>query len=174
MCGVVRAVHLELTESLSTEDFVLAFRRFAALKHVPSVVYSDNGKNLVGGQWLLTTYLGILAPVWRFNCPRAPWWGGWWERLVRSVKSAIKKSIRRECLSRVELDTCLCEVTTSINSRPQTFVGTDTETPVPLTPNHFLSGQGSQGLESRVVEDPENVNQETLSMRHLELIERME
>ena len=153
---------------------MLAVCRFAALKCVPSAICSDNGKNLVGGQRLLTTYLGILAPVWRFNCPQAPWWGGWWERLVRSVKSAIKKSIRRECLSRAELDTCLCEVTTSINSRPLTFVVQTQRLLFSLPPNHFLSGQGSQGLESRVVEDPENVNRETLSMRHFELIKRME
>ena len=174
VCGVVRAVHLELTESLSTEDFMLAFRRFVSLKRVPSVVYSDNGKNLVGGQRALTSYLGSLAPEWRFNCPRAPWWGGWWERLVRSVKSAIKKSIRKECLSRVELCTCLCEVAAAINSRPLTFVGTDVENPVPLTPNHFLSGHGNQGLESRLLEDPENVSPESLSLRQQEMLDRLE
>ena len=38
----------------------------------------------------------ILSSFFRFSfleckliCPRSPWWGGWWERLVRSVKNAI-------------------------------------------------------------------------------------
>ncbi|KAG1672966.1 snRNA-activating protein complex subunit 3 [Nymphon striatum] len=48
VCAVVRAIHLELVDSLTSEDFILAFRRFADLKRVPSIVYSDNGKNLVG------------------------------------------------------------------------------------------------------------------------------
>ena len=64
VCGVVRAVQLELVDSLSAEDFVLSFRRFSALKRVPSVVYSDNGKNFVGGQKMLSSYLGPLAPSW--------------------------------------------------------------------------------------------------------------
>ena len=174
VCGVVRAVHLELTDSLSSEDFVLAFRRFSALHRVPSVVYSDNGTNLIGGKKILTSYLGPLAPEWKLICPRSPWWGGWWERLVRSVKNAIRKTVGRRCLTRVELETCLYEVASSINSRPLTFVGTDVENKVPLTPNHFLSGQGNQSLDSRIVEDPENVGVHTLSLRHQELIQRLE
>ena len=172
VCGVVRAVHLELVDSLSAEDFVLSFRRFSALKRVPSVVYSDNGKNFVGGQKMLSSYLGPLAPSWKFNCPLAPWWGGWWERLVRSVKGALKKTLGKQRLSRTELETCLCEVAASINSRPLTFVGTDIDSSVPLTPNHFLSGQGSQGLASRVLEDPENVNENTLSIKQQQMLQR--
>jgi len=171
-CGVIRAVHMELTESLTAEDFVLAFRRFCALRRVPSIVYSDNGKNLVAGQRILNSYLGPLSPTWRLNCPLAPWWGGWWERLVRSVKSAIKKTLGKQLLCKVELETCLCEVAASINSRPLTFVGTDIDSSVPLTPNHFLSGQGSQSLGSRVLEDPERVNAATLSLRQQEMLER--
>ena len=174
VCGVVRAIHLELTDSLTSEDFVLAFRRFSALQRVPSVVYSDNGTNLVGGKKILTSFLGPLAPEWKLICPRSPWWGGWWERLVRSVKNAIRKTVGKKCLTKVEMVTCLYEVASSINSRPLTFVGTDVENKVPLTPNHFLSGQGNQSLDSRVVEDPENVNVDTLSLRHQELIQRLE
>jgi hypothetical protein len=140
VCGVVRAIHLELVDSLTSEDFILAFRRFSALKRVPSIVYSDNGRNIVGGQRALGRYLGPAAPTWRFICPRSPWWGGWWERLVRSDKSGIRKTIGRECLTKVQLQTCLCEVATSINSRPLTFVGTDVGNKPPLTPNHFLAG----------------------------------
>ncbi len=174
VCGVVRAIHLEMVESLNSADFVLAFRRFSALKRVPSVVYSDNGTNFVGGQKILNSYLGPFSPEWRFNCPRSPWWGGWWERLVRSVKNAVRKTIGKSCLSKTEFETCLCEVAASINSRPLTFVGTDVENKVPLTPNHFLAGQGNQGLESSVLEDPENVNVESLSLRHQEMLMRQE
>ena len=172
VCGVVRAVHMELVPSLSSEDFIMAFRKFAALKRVPSIVYTDNGTNFVGGKNILNSYLGPLAPEWRFTCPRSPWWGGWWERLVRTVKSALKKTIGRRCLFRVEMETCLHEVSASVNSRPLTFVGSEVENKLPLTPNHFLAGQGNQGLENRVAEDPESVSTESLSLRHQEMIER--
>jgi len=93
---------------------------------------------------------------------------------VRSVKNAVRKTIGKSCLSKTEFETCLCEVAASINSRPLTFVGTDVENKVPLTPNHFLAGQGNQGLESSVLEDPENVNVESLSLRHQEMLMRQE
>ena len=173
VCGVVRAIHLELVGSLTSEDFTLAFRKFCALKRVPSVVYSDNGTNFVGGQKVLDTYLGPAAPQWRFICPRSPWWGGWWERLVRSVKNAIRKTLSRRWLYKAEFEVCLSEVAASINSRPLTFVGTG-ETKVPLTPNHFLCGQGCQGLEGEVVEDSGQVDASVLSLRHQELVERQE
>ena len=173
VCGVVRAIHLELVDSLTTDDFVLAFRRFSALKRVPDVVYSDNAKNFVGGERCLVSYLGALAPLWKFICPRSPWWGGWWERLVRSVKSAVRKTVGKASLTKSELETCLCEVAASINSRPLTFVGTDVENKVPLTPNHFLAGQGYQGLDSRVLEDPESVSVEALCLRQQEMSRRI-
>ena len=174
VCAVVRAIHLELVDSLTSDDFILAFRRFAALKRVPSIVYSDNGKNLVGGQKVLSAYLGPAALQWRFICPRSPWWGGWWERLVRSVKNGIRKTVGKKCLTKVELQTCLCEVAVSVNSRPLTFVGTDVENKPPLTPNHFLVGQGNQGLESTINEDPENVSVESLCTREQEMLQRQE
>ena len=45
---------------------------------------------------------------------------------------------------------------------------------VPLTLNHFLAGQGNQGLGSRVLEDPDSVSVETLSLRHQEMLQRQE
>ena len=39
-----RAVHLELTETLSAHSFLLAFRRFVGWRGLPSVMISDNAK----------------------------------------------------------------------------------------------------------------------------------
>ncbi|XP_066940953.1 uncharacterized protein [Macrobrachium rosenbergii] len=122
-CAVIRSVHLKLTDSLSMPDCLLAIRRFTARRGLPSVFYSDNAKTFVGGSQLLQQHYGPLAPQWKFIVPRAPWWGGWWERLVRSVKSALKKTMGVKCLSRCELETTLHVVEACINSRPLTFVG---------------------------------------------------
>ena len=46
-CAVYRAVHLELVQSLTTEAFLQAFRRFIARRGKPKIVYSDNGTNFV-------------------------------------------------------------------------------------------------------------------------------
>jgi len=146
-CGVVRAVHLELTESLGLSDFLCAFRRFCARRGVPSVVYSDNAKTFRAAARMMpeaASLVGSLfagpAPQWRFNAPLAPWWGGFWERLVGSVKSCLRKCLGRRSLTRVELETVLIEVEGCVNSRPLTHVTLE-EPEAVITPNHFLLGR---------------------------------
>ena len=163
-CAVTRAVHLELTDSLSLESFVLALRRFAARRGVPCIVYSDNARTFVGADVHLRRYFGRLAPQWKFIAPLSPWWGGWWERLVRSVKTALRKTLGSRCLTRIELETVLCEVEACVNSRPLTFQGDTIDCPGPLTPNHFLTGR-SVGFQAKVAECPTSVNPRALSER---------
>ena len=151
-CAVIRAVHLELTDSLSLSDCIFAIRRFAARRGLPSVFYSDNAQTFVAVSLRLRQHFGPLAPNWKFIVPRAPWWGGWWERLIRSVKSSLRKTFGVKRLSRSELETTLCEVETCINSRPLTFVGDETDATPPLTPSHFLIGR-TAGVQVEGVED---------------------
>jgi hypothetical protein len=142
-CAVVRAVHLEITESLSLVDFMLAFRRFVSRRGLPKIVYSDNAKTFVGAQAKLLKHFGPLSPQWKFIMPRSPWWGGWWERLVRSVKGALRKSLGAQVLTKVELETTVQEIEACINSRPLTFVADEVSNGAPLTPSHFLIGRGA-------------------------------
>lgn len=140
-CAVIRAIHLELTDSLSMTDCTLALRRFAARRGLPSVFYSDNAKTFVGVSHKLKVIFGPLAPDWKFTFPRSPWWGGWWERLVRSVKVSLRKTLGVKCLTRTELETTLHEIEACINSRPLTYVGEECDGALPLTPSHFLIGR---------------------------------
>ena len=163
-CAVVRAVHLELTDSLTTADFLLALRRFAARRGLPSVLYSDNAQTFVGAEAELSAFFGHLSPEWKKIAPRAPWWGGFWERLVGSVKTSLKKSLGSRSLTRCELETTLHEIEGCINSRPLCFVGDDIDSDKPLTPNHFLLGKGA-GFQAKVLEDLAAVSSSVLSER---------
>ena len=78
--------------------------------------------------------------VWRFIAPSAPWWGGWWERLIGSVKSGLR-TVRQRSLTRVELESTLHEVEAWVNSRPLSFVEDELDSGSPLTPPHFLIGR---------------------------------
>jgi hypothetical protein len=52
-CMTTRAVHLEITHSLDTDSFLVAFWRFVNRCGCPSTVYSDNGTNLTAGERIL-------------------------------------------------------------------------------------------------------------------------
>ena len=86
----VRAVHLELVDSLNFDDTALAIRRFTARCGIPSVFYSDNARTFRSIHNKITTLFERPGPSWKFISTRSPWRGGWWERLVRSVKMAYK------------------------------------------------------------------------------------
>ncbi|XP_042892723.1 uncharacterized protein LOC122266866 [Penaeus japonicus] len=139
-CGVVRAIHLELTESLSLYDCMLAIRKFVARRGLPNVIFSDNAKTFMAAKSEAVDMYGHLAPKWKFIVPRSPWWGGWWERLIRSVKLALRKTLGLNYISVRELETVLVEIEGCINSRPLTYVSEDPDPLHYLTPSHFILG----------------------------------
>ncbi|KAJ8032043.1 hypothetical protein HOLleu_25453 [Holothuria leucospilota] len=49
-CAVVRAIHLELTDSLALFDCILAIRRFASRRGLPRVFHSYNAKTFMGAR----------------------------------------------------------------------------------------------------------------------------
>ena len=138
-CAAIRAVHLELVPAMSLDAFMLALRRFCARRGMPTIIYSDNAKTFDAASTLIKQ-LGPSAPKWKFSVPLAPWYGGWWERLVGSTKSALRKSLGKCSITRDELQTVLTEIEACVNSRPLTYLEEDKN---PLTPSHFLLGRSS-------------------------------
>ena len=60
---------------------------------------------------------------------------------MRSVKTCLQKVLGRSCLEHEELQTLICDVEAVINSRPLTYLHTESSEPSPLTPAHFLTRQ---------------------------------
>ena len=130
-CATSRAVHLELVRSQTTADLVLALRRFFAIRGTPAVIYSDNARTF-------RALLGHLPRCvnWRFIPESAPWWGGFWERLVGVTKAALRCTLHMCHLTYDELAATLYELAFFINLRPLTQGdGEDL-----LTPAHLMFG----------------------------------
>ena len=49
-CFSSRAVHIDLTNSLDADSFILALRRFMARRRTVRSIWSDNGANFVGAR----------------------------------------------------------------------------------------------------------------------------
>ncbi|GFU02409.1 integrase catalytic domain-containing protein [Trichonephila clavipes] len=61
--------------------------------------------------------------------------------MERSVKVALQKTLGRSSLTTEQLLTVLTDIEGMINSRPITYVGSETEEPILLTPAHFIIGK---------------------------------
>lgn len=154
-CMTIRAVHIELVPSLTTDSFIMALRRMACRRGWPQNLYSDNGTNLHGAEKeLQKSYEDLNQPeirheisnrgvTWSFNSPHSPHKGGAWERLIRSVKTALRVVLRERTPKEETLATLLIEVENIVNSRPLTHVSVDPGDMEALTPNHFLIGSTS-------------------------------
>ena len=76
----------------------------------------------------------------QFIMPASPWWGGFYERLVRSVKLSLKKVLGKALLTFEELQTVLCEVEAVINGRPLVYQSED-DLQEMITPFHLMFGR---------------------------------
>ncbi len=148
-CATSRAVHLELVEDLNTSNFLSCFRRFTARRGSPTLIISDNAKTFKSAAKRLTSLFELPGVVnyfannrikWEYILARAPWWGGFYERLVKSVKSCLKKVVGNAKLTSDELHTTIIEIEAVINSRPLTHIYTD-DIEDPLTPSYLVIGK---------------------------------
>ena len=78
--------------------------------------------------------------TWQFNLEWVPWWGGAFERIVRSTKRFLRKLIGRAHFSHEEITTALTEIEAVLNSRPLSYVsGEDIDEPI--IPSHLIVGR---------------------------------
>ncbi|KAL6735613.1 hypothetical protein Aduo_006035 [Ancylostoma duodenale] len=135
-CMATRAIHLESVADNSAIEFISAFRKFIARRGAPDLVISDNAPTFKLGSEILTNELPknrnnplvhsfVLQErlQWKFITPFSPWKGGFYERLVGSVKNALKKTVQKAILTSKTLETLVTEIEGVLNSRPLTPIG---------------------------------------------------
>ena len=154
-CLTTRAIHVELAHTLNADSAIMCIQRLGARRGSPICLYSDNGSNFRRAEKELKEAVGKIDDNkigafaqkkgidWYFNAPEAPFQGGCWERLIRSVKTALYTILREQAPREEVLHTLLLEIEHSVNSRPLTHVSLDTRDEEALTPNHFLIGASS-------------------------------
>ena len=155
-CLATRAVYLDATPSLETDDFIMILRQFISTRGPPKEMWSDRGTNFVGAsrelresiaRWneeKIDRQLQQKCIKWVFQPLSAPHASGVWERFVQITKKHLKSAVADKLLCDIELRTLLAEVESIVNSRPITAVSDDPEDCSALTPNHFLLQKATQ------------------------------
>ena len=167
-CLASRGVHIETADSLETDSFMNALRRFIARRGPVREIRLDQGTNIVGAQTELKKALEEMdhddiqrrlskdfnsdwVIKWKRNPPAASHMGGVWERQIRSVRSILSALMREygHALDDESLRTLMTEVECIINtSRPLTVPSSDPGDLDPLTPRHLLT------MKSKIVMPP--------------------
>ncbi|XP_063375837.1 uncharacterized protein LOC134663402 [Cydia fagiglandana] len=160
-CMTSRAVHLELVHSLSADAAIMSLRRFIARRGTPNTVYSDNGTCFIGADRILREFYqhevydfaANRGIKWSFIPAAAPFFGGCWERLIRTIKVALNATLREREPNPEVLVTLLLEAEAIVNSRPLTHVPVGPEDQETLTPFHFLIGSSSNQVLPATLDD---------------------
>ena len=115
---------------MTAGSFINALRRFTGHHPIPRIIYSDNGSTFVNAASILIKLfdrpevqqeLASMRIIWRFIPKGAPWYGGWWKRLISLTKSALRKMFGRTLLSFVQLQTVVAQIEAILNYRALTF-----------------------------------------------------
>ncbi|GFX92617.1 integrase catalytic domain-containing protein [Trichonephila clavipes] len=171
-CAPFEIVGIDLAGPLFFERWKKSVDNFVYLRGIPRgrprTIYCDNGTNFRGAfndlsklNWnKIVEETRTPKILWKFIPPTAAWWGGWWERLVRTVKELLKRTLGRSVLKYDELYTVLCDCESIINCRPLTYVSENPEELIPLTPSMFLISNKNSNIE-----DIEELNSNSLNKR---------
>ena len=152
-CMMSRAIHLEVADSLETDSFINALRRFIAIRGPIRQLRSDRGTNFVGAQnefysnidhdkvneYLQNENCDYFE--FKMNVPGASHMGGVWERQIRTVRNVLRPLLNNVG-SQVDDDslrTLFYEVMAIVNSRPIAIENLDDSQQEILTPNQILT-----------------------------------
>lgn len=163
-CMASRAVHADLVDDQSSESFLQAYSRFAALRGHPKKLWSDRGSNFVGARPALRELHRHLACLkkasvenmvakngtqwqWDFHPADSPHRNGAAEAAVKLIKRALHSLCGSTgCYTWGEFQTLLYSAANLTNDRPIDAKAQEQEDAVEyLTPNSLILGRTGLG-----------------------------
>lgn len=170
-CMSSRAVHIETSNTLTTDSFINAYRRFVGRRGPIRQLRCDQGTNFIGARSDLGKALNEMEDdkirnellknqcdwiKFEMNVPYSSHMGGVWERQIRSVRNVLDVLLKNhgQQLDDELLRTLLVECEAIVNSRPLTVQDLNSpDSPEPLSPCNLLT------MKSRVLLPPPGVFQ---------------
>jgi hypothetical protein len=155
-CTMSRFIHLHLLDELTSAAVFEAIEIFWPAYGPVSQFISDNGTNFVGAGRIINRETKLLndflkssqrelsntpnllqekLATWTFIPVQSPWFGAFYERLIKTVKKSIASAIEGKKLSRMEFNIAIQQASHRINNRPLTHNPISSEDEEVLTPH---------------------------------------
>ena len=99
-------------------------------------------------------YYKEINVTWKPILEKSPWWGGFYERLIAILKSALQKIVGSAKLNFEELHTVLVQIENMMNTRPLTYLSEE-NCDEHITPSHLMYGRNIN--RRNIVDDNDNV-----------------
>ena len=123
ICHSTRAIHLEMVYDHTTDEFLLAQKRFVNRRSNPKVIHSDNAKEFIKGNSTIesmfdklnneTTHQRLsqeLKIKWYHSTSRSPSHNGVCEAAVKMIKKPLYNCLNGKILTANEFYTLLTDV----------------------------------------------------------------
>ena len=165
---VSRGIMVDLLYSADTEGVIRSLRKLTAIYGSASTYYSDNASyyrksNLELKQFMSSINWPIIRKEvsqkwkanWLFATAASPFRNATSERLVRTIKESLSRSLSKAIVSFQELSTTLLEISSFINNRPIGFLTSDSEDDMkPISPSLLTIGREIEILGDYQGKDP--------------------
>jgi hypothetical protein len=151
---------VQILESLESIQVLNAITTFNTAHGPTQTFISDNGTNFVGAarflndervktvkylqeqNQVLGTKLATKYGIeWKFIPPGTPWFGGFYERLIREIKRAIADTLKGKEVTKAQLNIALQDACHRINCRPLTHNSISSQDDPVLTPHHLAKNR---------------------------------
>ncbi|CAB4028519.1 Nuclear factor related to kappa-B-binding, partial [Paramuricea clavata] len=155
-CLASRAIHIEVADTMETDSFIKALRRFICRRSPVQEIRCDRGTNFIGAENELKRTIEEIDDEkvktellkdnidWIKTPASASNFGGVWERQIRSIRNVINALMKEHGTQMDEeiLRTFLCEAEATVNNRPFTLETlNDPLSEPPLSPSMLLTGK---------------------------------
>ena len=164
---VSRGVMVDLLYSADTEGVLRSLRKLTSIYGSAKIYYSDNASYYKKSSVELKAFMAsidwpkirkqvsLFNGDWLFSTEAAPFRNATSERLIFSIKEALRKVIKKNILPFSELATSLLEISAYTNNRPIGFLSSDpNETMKPVSPSMLTIGREIEVLGEYTGKDP--------------------
>ena len=99
-CCITKGIHSELSSDLNTATFLNCFRMFTSRRCTPSFIITENAKTFKAADEFLgklyeyekvREFISRNRIQWRNILAKSPWVGGFYERMIGTVKRCLRK-----------------------------------------------------------------------------------